>query len=242
MLETRLDRLPLPAPPGAELTDVVMTRWLDKLWLMDLRSEMTGKMDAGPMKANMRQEMSVHGIKFDESLADSLFTFTPPDGAREVNEIAGLSTKKSDLVGKVSPEFHLKSMENRTLDFAELKGKLILLDFWTTWCAPCRKDMPVLEKIYNEQKGEGLLVIGVNGNEEREVVEKFLQTEHISYPIVLPGSTDLLPRLEISAFPTYVLIGSDGKIAGHQIGSQGEQALYDLLARAGLTFKPAKKQ
>jgi thiol-disulfide isomerase/thioredoxin len=240
VLETRMDVLPLPAPPGAQLRDLVMTRWMDKALLMDLRSEMTAKMDAGPMKTNMRQEMRTHGLQFDQPLADSLFQFTPPEGSREVEKLAGPGGPKSDLAGKQAPKFHLTSIDGAKLDSEAWKGKPVLLDFWTTWCAPCRKDLPVLEKIYNEHREQGLVVIGVNGGEEAELVRKFLAAEHISYPVALTEGSDILAAYGVAAFPTYVLIGADGKIAGHQIGSQGERALLELVGKAVKRSEEAK--
>lgn len=240
VLETKLERLPLPAPPGGEVLDIVMTRWLDKSLLMDLRSEMTGTMELGSTKTTMDQKMRIHGIKLDESLSDSLFTFIPPAGAKEVDGFAGPGAKKSDMEGKASPDFHLTSLQGSTLDLTALKGKPILLDFWTTWCGPCRKDLPFLNAIYKEYKEQGLVVIGVNGGEKRDVVEKFLQTEPIAYPIALADGSDTLATFEINAFPTYVLIGPDRKIAAHQIGSAGEQGLSNLLTKVGLKRAPDK--
>jgi outer membrane lipoprotein-sorting protein/peroxiredoxin len=235
VLETRVDKLPLPMPPGAELSNVVMTRWLDKELGMDVRSEMSGKMEAGPMKATMQQEMRVHSIQFDQPLPDSLFAFTPPEGAQQVEEISGFGSKKDDLTGKAAPDFQLISLDNGKLDFAALKGKPILLDFWTTWCAPCRRDMPALEKIAKQYPG--LVVIGVNGGEERETVERFLKAEPVSYPIAMGDRSYILPAYQVSAFPTYVAIGTDGNIAGYQVGSRGDHALHELVSKLGL--KPA---
>lgn len=231
VMELKVDALPLPAPPGAQIRDVVMTRWMDKTLLMDLRSDTKGKMDAGPMKANMHQQMRTHSIRLDQPLEESLFRFTPPEGAREVESIGLGGTQTAKLTGKEAPEFHLTAMDGAKLDSSALRGKPVLLDFWTTWCGPCRKDMPTLEKIATDYKASGLVVIGVNGGEEAELVRKFLASEHISYPIALTDNSDILAAYGVSAFPTYVLIGPDGKVAGQQIGSSGEQALLELVGK-----------
>src|SRR4029079_4187876 len=120
-----------------------------------------------------------------------------------------------------------------TFDLASLKGKVVLLDFWATWCGPCRKEMPTMEKIHQELKGQGLVVLGLDVGEDRETVEKFLRTEKVSYPIVLTKGSDVDLSFEVSAYPTYVLIDREGKIAAVQVGSAGEGALRQTLAKGG---------
>lgn len=237
VVEMKADRMPLPAPPGAEITDLAITLWIDKEMKMNLQMSMTGKMQAGPMVSDIKQAMTTHSIRLDEPLADSLFTFVPPEGAKEVADFAMPGMKKPDLTGKDAPSFSLKSLDGKTWELSALKGKAIIIDFWATWCAPCRKEMPLLEKLHKEFKDAGLVLLGANVGEDRALVEKFLETVDVTYPIALTNSSDIVPALQVSSFPTYVLIGRDGKIAGYQIGSSGEEPLRDLLGKAGLSAK-----
>jgi thiol-disulfide isomerase/thioredoxin len=239
VIETKLDKIPLPAPPGAAMTDAVVNLWLDKEDYMNRRMTMSGRMQMGARTTDMKQEMRLHSVKLNIPLAETLFTFVPPEGAKEVPEFAGPGMKKADLAGKPAPAFALKSIDGKTIDSTGLKGKVVLLDFWTTWCAPCRKEMPALAAIHSEFKDAGLILIGVNVGEDRELVEKFLKTTPAPYPIVLSNDSDIVASFQVSAFPTYVLIGRDGNIAAHQVGSSGEESLRAILAAAGL--KPEEK-
>ena len=171
-------------------------------------------------------------------LADSLFKFTPPEDARELTDVPGLE-KTPDLAGKAAPPLRVKSLAGETFDLASLKGKTVLLEFWATWCGPCRREMPTVEKIAREFKANGLVVLGLNVGEQREVVEKFLKTANVSYPVALVDDADV--TFQVNSIPTYVVIDRDGKVVAYQIGGAGEAALRESLAKAGLKASPPKK-
>jgi thiol-disulfide isomerase/thioredoxin len=237
VVEIKLDKPKMPQPGGAELTDGVITLWIDKDLKIDWKMTMSVKMQGGPLPkpVELKQESIKRALKLDVDLPDSLFRFTPPEGAKEVAEFAGPDpTKTSNLAGKPAPEFRVKSLAGETFDSASLKGKVVLLDFWATWCAPCRKAIPTVEKIHQEFKDKGLVVLALNVGEERETVEKFLKTVKVTYPVALTTDTDVVSAFQVNALPTYVVITPDGNIAAYQIGSAGEAALLQALAKAGI--------
>lgn len=236
VVEIKLDKLKMPQPGGAELTDGVITLWIDKDLKIDWKMTMSVKVQEGPMPkpVEMKQERIKRALTLDVDLPDSLFRFTPPEGAKEVAEFARPHPITSNLAGKPAPEFRVKSLAGETFDSASLKGKVVLLDFWATWCAPCRKAMPSVEKIHQEFKDKGLVVLALNVGEERETVEKFLKTVKVTYPVALTTDTDVVSAFQVNALPTYVVIAPDGDIAAYQIGSAGEAALLEALAKAGI--------
>ena len=99
--------------------------------------------------------------------------------------------------------------------------------------------MPTLEKIHQEFKGQGLVVLGLNVGEGREAVEKFLKTTKVGYPLALISDNDVLP-FQVTSLPTYIVIDRDGKVVAYQIGSEGESALRDALAKGGLKANAPK--
>lgn len=236
VVETRIDKVKLPQPEGAELTGGVITMWIDKDLKIQRQTTMAGNMEGGPITTpiEMRQKIINRAIKLDLDLPDSLFTFTPPEGSKEVADFFVPGMKAPNLVGKAAPEFRVKSLAGETFDLASLKGKTVLLDFWATWCGPCRKEMPTMEKIHQEFKSSGLVVLGLNVGEDRGTVEKFLKTAKVNYPIALTLDTDVVPAFEVTAYPTYVVIDRQGNIAGYQVGSAGETALRETLAKGGI--------
>ena len=241
VVEHSIGKMEVPGSQGApavQVSDMVMTQWIDKKLLFAFQITTSMNMQATD---HIQMTMIMRGLKIDQLLPDSLFTFTPPPGAKEVPDLLGSSLPKADLAGKEAPAFDVKSLDAKPFSLAALKGKPVLLDFWTTWCGPCRKSMPVLEKMHREYKDQGLIILGVDAGEARETVESFLKTMPLQYPVILGGESGILAAFQVSAYPTFVLIGRDGKIAAHQIGYGEESALRGMLEKAGLTTAAERK-
>lgn len=97
--------------------------------------------------------------------------------------------------------------------------------------------MPVLEKISSEFKNSDLVILGVNTGEDREVVEEFLKKTPLQYPAVLSGESGILESYGVTAYPTFILIGRDGKIIANEVGFGGEDQLRQMIDKAGLVAK-----
>jgi thiol-disulfide isomerase/thioredoxin len=94
--------------------------------------------------------------------------------------------------------------------------------------------MPVLEKISIEFKDSDLVILGVDSGEDREVVERFLKKTPFGYPAVLSGESGILESYGVTAYPTFILIGRDGKIIANDVGFSGEDQLRQMIDKAGL--------
>ena len=114
------------------------------------------------------------------------------------------------------------------------KGKTVLLDFWTTWCPPCRADAPALDKLYRKYREQDLMIVGISVSEERAIVEKFLKEHPHSFPVVLTSENEMPRAYQIGVFPTYIVIDRDGTVASAVQGDQGFGELRKLLKKAGL--------
>jgi thiol-disulfide isomerase/thioredoxin len=133
-----------------------------------------------------------------------------------------------------APRFHAKTLDGKTFTNDSVKGKVLLLQFWTTWCTYCRREQPIVDDINKEFADKGLVLLAVNVGESKKTVKKYLQENPRSVRIVLTEDTNLAAMYAATAFPIYVLIDRDGNIAGIQRGAGGERALRGLLSRAGL--------
>ncbi|MES2794300.1 MAG: TlpA disulfide reductase family protein [Planctomycetota bacterium] len=121
---------------------------------------------------------------------------------------------KDSLVGKPLPQISGKAMGpiKTAIGPENLKGKVVLIDFWATWCGPCVKKLPEVNKLQEKYSAQGLVVIGIHSSNNAEGVEKFLDTHPVQFPIVVDdGETER--RFAVSAFPTYYLVGRDGKVS-----------------------------
>jgi thiol-disulfide isomerase/thioredoxin len=133
-----------------------------------------------------------------------------------------------------APRFNAKSMTGETYNNASLKGKVVLLQFWTTWCPYCRGEQPLVDKLTQEFAGKGLVVLAIDVGESKKKVKQYLQTSPRACPIVLNEDTNLPAMFATTQYPVYVLIDRDGNMAGIQRGAGGERMLRQLLARGGM--------
>jgi len=121
----------------------------------------------------------------------------------------------SSLTAQKVNNFEYKDIENNTRTYNELKGeKLTLIDFWATWCKPCNKAIPELNKIYDLYKSKGVAIIGINCDGPRSVskVAPMSKSLQIQYPVLIDINSELKTELNILAFPTLIIVNSEGKI------------------------------
>jgi thiol-disulfide isomerase/thioredoxin len=162
--------------------------------------------------------------------------FNVPSGMREVNRLSPWNAAKvrKELAGKPAPELLVTDLKGNPVTLSAFKGKTVLLDFWTTWCPPCRADGPALEKLYRKYGDEELMIVGIAVTESREIVETFLNEHPHSFPIVLASENEMPLPYQVSAFPTYIVIDRDGKVGAEVEGDQGFGELRKLLKKAGM--------
>jgi len=111
--------------------------------------------------------------------------------------------------------FTLNDLDNNPRSFEQLKGeKLTIIDFWATWCKPCNKAIPELNKIYNKFKNKGVNVIGINCDGPRSIakVAPLCKTLQIEYPVLIDMNIQLMAELNLSAYPTLIIVNSSGKV------------------------------
>ena len=234
VVEARLDKIALPG--SVDMTGGVQKVWIDKVSKLTLKQTMTASMEGGPLTkpAQMNQAVTVTSQKLDAPVADSMFTFTPPEGAKLVTEFKGPVKANADLTGQVAADFTLKSNAGKEFSLKDLRGRFVLLDFWATWCGPCRCDLPAVEKLHQDFHRKGLVVLGINSGEDAETVNQFLRTSKLTYPILLTADSSVALSYNVNAFPTVVLIDAEGKIVFYHVGAGGDKALRESLAKLGL--------
>ncbi len=137
-------------------------------------------------------------------------------------------------VGEQFPRFAVRTIDGERITSESLKGKVVLIEFWATWCGPCKSDEPAVESLLSEFKKDGLVVLAVNMGEPKRKVKKYLETSQRSSAVVLAEDTTLAAICDATSYPIYNLINRDGKLAGVQRGAGGEGALRRLLLKAGL--------
>jgi thiol-disulfide isomerase/thioredoxin len=142
-----------------------------------------------------------------------------------------------DETGQPAPRFRAKTTAGDQFNNASVKGKVVLFEFWTTWCKYCEGEAELVDDIAKEFAGKGLIVLAVDVLEPDQRVKKYLVEHPRSVPIVLTKDTNLAAMYNAQSYPIYVVIDRDGNIAGEQRGAAGERGLRRMLKRAGLEAK-----
>jgi peroxiredoxin len=117
-------------------------------------------------------------------------------------------------IGDPAPSFSLQTLDGKTLDIASFKGKVVVLDFWATWCQPCRQAMPELKTLLQQNTGKPLVVISVSADESREAPKEFARTNGMTWIQAWDGKGKVIGGVfGATGLPSYVVIDADGKIA-----------------------------
>ena len=141
-----------------------------------------------------------------------------------------------------APQFTVRSLDGQTFSNASLRGNIVLLEFWTTWCPVCRNDQPAVDNVQAAFGGNGLVVIAVDDGEPEALVRKYLQSSPRSCAVVATGDRSLAARFGVHSYPHYVLLDRGGNVILSRAGGGGEPYLRSLLARAGLGSRPETLQ
>jgi len=141
---------------------------------------------------------------------------SPAQGAGSRPEpVATAATK-----GSVAPNFSLKNLQGETFDLARYRGQVVLVNFWATWCPPCRAEMPSMEKLSKIMAGEKFVMLAINIEEDgQENVAEFLKEHPHSFPVLLDTEAKVQEAYGVYRFPETFVVGKDGVITDHVIGA-----------------------
>jgi peroxiredoxin len=148
----------------------------------------------------------------------------------------------TSLEGKPAPDFTMQTLDGKSVKLSDQKGSVVLMDFWATWCPPCRKSLPHVQKL-SDDKGlatKGLKVWAVNAQETKDKAQKFVDENKYSFTVPMDASGAAMKEYLITGIPTTIIVGRDGVIKKVFIGYGGEEsdkemekALTEALNQAG---------
>lgn len=138
---------------------------------------------------------------------------SPPGVEAMVEETCDSKAKPANL------DFELKDINGKVVTLSDYKGNVILLDFWATWCPPCKIEIPGFIELYNKYKSRGFVVLGVSMDDSSSAVKPFTQKMKMSYPVLIgTGRSDIEEAFELMGLPTTFLISRDGRICNRHFG------------------------
>jgi peroxiredoxin len=134
--------------------------------------------------------------------------------------VASRPSPRAPLVGRASPGFSLSALDGGTVSLGELRGKVVYVNFWATWCAPCREEAPALQRLYDELRDEGFEIVAptIDDPESREKVDAFRTQYGLAYPILLDPDRTVYRLYGATGVPETYLIDPEGNLAEAYIG------------------------
>ena len=124
--------------------------------------------------------------------------------------VAGIGL--ADAAKKPAPNFTLKSMSGQNLKLSEMTGNVVLINFWASWCGPCREEMPYLNALHKKYEALGFTVIGVNVEQQSKDAKGFLRNTPVDFPILLDNKNKVSKMYNVVAMPTTVMVDRDGNM------------------------------
>lgn len=151
-----------------------------------------------------------------------LLTFAKPEGAQEVKSF--LEDKSAEpasvhpLVNKPAPSFNLETVDGAKFNLAEQKGKVVVLDFWATWCGPCTMALPIITEVTSSLKDKDVVFLAVNIQETPAQIKEFLEKKNLKVSVGLDSEGKVAEMYQVRGIPQTVIVGKDGNVAEVHIG------------------------
>jgi thiol-disulfide isomerase/thioredoxin len=140
--------------------------------------------------------------------------------------VAGAASNGPLASGNPAPAFDLDSLAGKHVNLADYKGQVVLINFWASWCGPCRKEMPILEQLNKAYKSKGVQLVGVNVEPNSEDAKKYLQSTPVTFPILLDRASTVSKLYQVQGMPNTVILDRSGKVRyihrGYQPGAENE--------------------
>jgi thiol-disulfide isomerase/thioredoxin len=155
----------------------------------------------------------------------------------------GMPKFVSPLEGKMAPAFALEDLSGKKVSLAGYKGKALLINFWATWCGPCKIETPWLIELRNQYAGQGFEILGVSADdidrgdpkklgEEKKEIAKFVEQMHMNYPVLIDGDSISQPYGGLDSLPTSFFVNRDGTVVAAQMGITSKDEIEGNIKKA----------
>jgi peroxiredoxin/outer membrane lipoprotein-sorting protein len=203
--------------------------WINRSSFLVLKEKRTQDPASSGSRTLVDDEIRVREISTRAARPPDLFTFAPPANAWRVVALE-LPSEGQGVEGTSAGNFTLSDIEGNGVRLSDFRGKVVLLSFWATWCAPCKRELPVLQKIFEERKDLEILTVD---DESPANIRHFLQENHYDFPALIDQDRTLFKRFAVHFIPTVLVIDQEGVIVHEIVGWEGPQKLLAALDAVG---------
>ncbi|MFD1360776.1 peroxiredoxin family protein [Lentibacillus salinarum] len=175
------------------------------------------------------QQTEENDFTIEEDAAEEELT-EDSEGTRESNDASDAIADTDEVgleVGNIAPDFQLETMEGEQMKLSDLRGQRVMVNFWATWCPPCRAEIPDLQKFYENKDIEILAVNLTDTESNRSDVQEFVADFGMTFPVLLDENTEVANQYQIQPIPSSFMIDSDGRIQFKALGAMN----YELMVQ-----------
>ena len=133
-------------------------------------------------------------------------------------------------IGSLAPDFEAPDLSGKAVRLSDFRGRPVWINFWATWCPPCRAEVPDIQAAYQEKQGDGLVLLAVDLGEDANAVRRYVEASGITYTVVLDSDGSIAARYRVNGLPTHVFVDRAGSVRGLQIGGLSKSAFLGRLA------------
>ncbi|RFU69979.1 TlpA family protein disulfide reductase [Peribacillus saganii] len=149
-----------------------------------------------------------------------------------VNASESMAATTLPEVGSVPPDFHLTTLEGKTVKLSDFKGKKVILNFWATWCPPCKAEIPHMQRFYEKNKDKDVIILAVNLTSEENgqaAIEKFVKKYDLTFPILLDKEGQVGETYQTFTIPTSYIVDTQGVINKKIVGPMDEEMMTKFI-------------
>ena len=191
-------------------------------WVQQVSIDITNLREKGGVAgSNKYAVISTYSKQSAAEIKDNKFAYAPPKDAQQVKTFASPGSSapgEHPLSGKQAPNFTVNTLDGKQFELAKNKGQVVVLDFWATWCPPCRMGLPIVTEVTKSFADKGVVFLAVDSGEDPKNIQEFLDTTKISLNVGLDRDAAVAMMYQVQGIPQTVIIGKDGKIAKIDVG------------------------
>ncbi len=202
--------------------------WVDEQRGFVLQHRQTSRQQFTNGTGQLQLTTKIKQLDINTQVDDHLFSFTPERSWSQAEMLALPGEEQTVLTGQKAADFALKSTDGEQVELASLRGKVVVLDFWATWCGPCRRELPIVDKLRAEF-GSDVQFLGIN-DEDNGTVKGFLKKNGYGLTVLMDSKHTVNRTYGVRSIPTLLVIDRDGVIRQHFVGGREEKELHEAIA------------
>ena len=211
-----------------EAAGALQELWIDEQRGFVLQHRQVSRKKIGNVIGQSEVVTKVKQLEVGAQVEANLFSFEPQRSWTQVDMLALPGEEKLLLTGRKAADFELKSTEGEHVELSSLQGKVVVLDFWATWCGPCRHELPIVDQL-RQEFGDRVQFLGIN-DEDSGTVKGFLRKNGYGITVLMDSKRSVHRTYGVHSIPTLIVIDRDGVIRQHFIGGRDAPALRQAIA------------